>query len=114
MSHAQTPADLAELLVQVLSRDLETVHIPANPHEEHILYRIGVLVQVDDIAAVIEDPVCDGGDDPFGVLALDQRSDFGSPVGRLYFAHVVLPRTDRLIKMNSQYDSKRLFCKVIN
>ena len=80
VGHSQAPTDLAELIIQILPRDLEAVHVPANPHEKHALHGIGVLVEVDDIPAVIEDPVGNCGDDPLCIITLDQRGYYGGLV----------------------------------
>ena len=49
------------------------VYLPLDPHEEHALIAVHMLIQMDDIAAVILDELGDAGDQTWAVWGMNKE-----------------------------------------
>ncbi len=76
--HAELVGDRIELLGEFLKRQIKTIWIELHAHEEPSRLGVGVLVGVEDVAAVPEDEVGDSSDQSFLVWAANEEDGAGS------------------------------------
>ncbi len=69
--HAEAQGDRLERRPNLLAGDVEALQLPLDALQEDALLLVGVLVGVDDVAAVAEEEVGDGRHQPLLVAAGD-------------------------------------------
>ncbi len=76
--HAELIGNRIELFGEFPEWQIKTIWIELHAHKEPCRFGVGVLVGVEDVAAVPKDEVGDGGDQSFLVGATDEEDGTGS------------------------------------